>query len=73
MCNCLEEINEKYREQTGDNYAGVCSIFSFDFGSLPKLEAHHRFKKKDGTLINRNITETIIPTYCPFCGKKYDE
>jgi len=73
MCNCIEEVNKKYKEQTRDERAGVYCIFSFDFGFLPKLEAHHRFKKKDGTLSERTVTETIMPVYCPFCGKEYKE
>lgn len=71
MCNCLEEVNKKYKEFTGDKYAGIYVTYIVGSGEVPKLEAHHRFKKKDGTLIDRIITETICPTYCPFCGKKY--
>ena len=72
MCNCLEEINEKYKEHTGDEYAGVYSIYTLTYVT-PRIEAHHRFKKKDGTLIDRTVIEAIVPTYCPFCGKKYKE
>lgn len=35
----------------------------------------HRFlynaRKKDGTKSKKLTTETILFTYCPFCGKKY--
>ena len=73
MCNCITELNKELKEQTGDIYAGIYCAYSFDFGEVPRLEAQHRYKKKDGTLINRTVTKTIIPVYCPFCGKKYKE
>lgn len=73
MCNCLDSVNQIYREHTGDENASIVYISFRDSKCLPRIEAYHRFKKKDGTLSNRIVTEMIVPIYCPFCGKKYKE
>ncbi|MBO7583069.1 MAG: hypothetical protein J6T20_04705 [Treponema sp.] len=70
MCNCLSEVIKVYRKNTRDENADILSCFLFDKGEVPIIIATHRYQKKDGTFANKIVKETIIPTYCPFCGKK---
>ena len=73
MCNCYDEVVKKYREETGDPHAGVYGCYSFSLGEVPEIKAHHRFRRKDGVLTDRTVTECILPTFCPFCGRKYEK
>lgn len=74
MCDCLDKFDEEYKKRTGDSRAGLYCVYSMKLKkALPKLEAHHRYKRKDGELIERIVTEIVVPVYCPFCGKKVEE
>lgn len=74
MCNCYNEVEKKYKERTGDEKAKIDGALIFGSGCFyPTLTGLYHKKKKDGTLSNRVSEEHILPTYCPFCGKRYEE
>ena len=56
-CNCLKQINERVKEQTGDIEA-----------SIPYT---YRKKKRDGGFHAKETEGTIVPSFCPWCGVKY--
>ena len=75
MCNCIETMEKLISEKTGDPdaYLGV-SYNPLDLSEKPTgMYAMYREKKKDGTFKERETRIGIVPTYCPFCGKKYDD
>lgn len=73
MCDCLTELQNQIKEQTGDEHAEIDWIIS----GLPKMKMFPRLtysfhkKKEDGTLQKNKTVGTILPTCCPFCGKEY--
>lgn len=74
MCNCIEETTKLIIERTGDPNAYIHCSYSFsNLEAKPSgLTACYREKKWDGTFKERESKIGIVPTYCPFCGKKYE-
>jgi len=77
MCDCISEVNKVLAERYGDPDAAVSVGFSFKDSQLAVkpcgMEARYHARKKDGTLMTKVTKVSIVPVYCPFCGKKYDE
>ena len=74
-CKCLSEVNEKLREGYDDEKAEIVTILCLSGNHLdayPGLTAKYRPKKKDGTF-GKEKTVSIRPSFCPFCGKNYEE
>jgi len=68
MCDCLE----KTQEALEDYNTRIVTTMQMDFErgrmrSLPLLAVEKIDKKK------RKKPITVVPTYCPICGKKYPE
>lgn len=81
-CNCIEELNKSLNERLKDEKCiekpKLKSGYTINFknGSstqYPVIEYIYRKRKKDGRLYEKDFFGNIIPTYCPFCGKKYIE
>jgi hypothetical protein len=68
-CDCLVKMNAAL-EKKGSNTRLVSSMtINFSTGKAtcyPVLAVEKADSKKRGKL------ETIIPSYCPMCGKKYE-
>jgi hypothetical protein len=75
VCNCLDKVIKGVKEQTGDEDATVdwTVVFSNPVRYLPRIEYTYRKKNKNGLFQKRIEKGTMIPTYCPWCGKKYEE
>ena len=63
MCKCVKELNEKVSKQFGkEGYIVNQDILS---GKI-----YSTFEYQDG---KRTKVRLILHSYCPICGKKYDE
>jgi len=72
QCDCIEQFDKKYAEQTGDPEANLKVGFIKDGNTLkvaPYLTAAYRRKKKNGEFESRKRTTCVTINYCPFCGK----
>lgn len=63
VCNCKEEINDRLKEKFGEE------VFLHGYDLLSG-KSGTPFEHKEG---KRKTTSYVFHTYCPFCGKKYDE
>ena len=63
MCNCIQELNKKLSEKMGVEGEIVNrELFS---GRI-----YSTFEYKQG---KKNKSISILHTYCPICGQKYDD
>ena len=70
-CNCLKQINERVKEQTGDIEASIDFAFTMSGKSFPRIPYTYRKKKRDGGFHAKETEGTIVPSFCPWCGVKY--
>ena len=69
MCNCLEKTQDACREYTHDP-EGVIDWMARPFlKSCPSFPRMRFIYHKKG--IKREYEESIVPTFCPFCGEEY--
>jgi hypothetical protein len=71
MCNCIEKVQEKLREDTGDPKARIKFSFSFTKDGIKEyipIPATYRERKKDGTFGDME-ERIIVGAYCPICGE----
>jgi hypothetical protein len=74
MCNCIEKVHEKLREDTGDPEARVECSFSVTKDGIKEyipIPITYRKKKKGGAFGN-TVKGKIFGAYCPICGKELD-
>ena len=75
-CNCIEAVNNKIQEHSGDPEAKVQTTYFLEDGKIkeiPYVYGTARKKKKDGTLGKKPERFQVSYAYCPFCGKKISE
>jgi hypothetical protein len=74
MCNCIEEMEAKLQQKTGDSEAFIPAQFDFEH-DLRRFYCKGLFQRKgNGKHPSPNFMSSHIPfDYCPFCGKKYIE
>lgn len=63
MCDCIANVNKLLADHNGRL---VCTYNLSNGRDYPKLE----MEKADSK--NRKKPPLMIPTYCPFCGKRYE-
>lgn len=76
LCNCIEDTEKLIIEKTGDPEAYMHVYYALGEKTTIKPAGMHLFyheKKKDGTFKQSESKIAIVPTFCPFCGKKYEE
>jgi len=63
------------REQLGDPNGSIDTGFIRSGSALLEVPSGMVFrfhtKKKDGTFSKNQTTASLVPTFCPFCGKPY--
>ena len=65
-CMCIDKLNEKLEED--ERRAKLEVTFTMDGQMYPYMSAIYR---KGTQIKERHIA--IIPTFCPFCGKRYEK
>lgn len=63
MCDCISKLDEKLKEQVNES-AEMAVTLTFDGKCYPYMYCEYKQGK-------RKKTQAIIPSHCPFCGKKY--
>jgi hypothetical protein len=77
MCNCIEIIKTKLDKELECDGKVKTNWKLLEDGTLMDFPAglefvYHR-KKKDGTLETKQRSVSLMPMFCPFCGKPYNE
>lgn len=68
-CGCLSKVNAALKKKGENTRVDSVLIFAVGTGlsvSIPRLATIKAEK-------SRKRMRTIVPAYCPFCGKKYPE
>lgn len=78
-CTCISELTAQVKERYGPD-AYLETVFTINmssgesFGEKPKpLALRYPKTKADGTPSERYAKANIYFSFCPFCGKPYDE
>lgn len=66
MCDCIATINEKLRPQNAR--LSLTLTFGGDVTAYPHIPLEKLDKSKRG-----KAPTAFIPSYCPFCGEKYQK
>ncbi len=83
MCDCMEQIEDRVKEQFADKYPTMTSVCFAEKSLLlsqPKartilaqpVNIHYTKTIKNG-IKERTERINFTPTFCPFCGKRYEE
>lgn len=74
MCDCVEKIKKDVAEERDVAEVEIAGVYFFLNGKnfAPKMSLSYKKKKKNGELSKNKTYETLLPSYCPFCGKIYD-
>lgn len=75
MCECLDKIKNgvaKEFDAYDVNIEGVIP-FNMKVGFLPVINIFYKTKKKNGELTKKEHKIYAAASFCPFCGKKYEE
>lgn len=76
MCNCVEEINKKLKEEsTPTKSVKLETVFTLQATALSERPAMFCIIKKR-KLYSEKIRKTrriIQGAYCPFCGERYED
>jgi hypothetical protein len=65
-CDCISELNKQLAEKP--EKAELEIAFNLAGQTYPYMSA--TYQKKSGRGF-RTMHVVVVPTYCPFCGKKY--
>jgi hypothetical protein len=60
MCKCAEQVSKKLEKEVGYGL-DLAFVLSKPVRTYPRIAVNSRRKR----------SQVIVPTYCPFCGKKY--
>lgn len=71
-CGCFVRIDSELKEKTGDPEASLNWVARMSGECYPRLSYTYRKKKKSGEFHGKETEGTILPTFCPFCGVKYN-
>lgn len=72
-CNCITKINELLKKQFNDSAEMDAGIIAPKGLAIVRIQGLYHKVKKDGTYAQKWDTINVLPEYCPFCGKKYEE
>ena len=71
-CDCINRLGDKIRKEYGDN-AYVNTALMFDGTERFDLTGKYRKKNRQEELEKKERTLHLYATYCPICGKPYNE
>ena len=73
-CNCIDEMEVKLQERTGDSEAFISAVFDFE-KRFRRFNCKGYYQRKKSVRNPKgNLMLSYIPfDHCPFCGKKYME
>jgi hypothetical protein len=72
-CDCIQKMNEKLREETGDPEARIVASYGKYYNEIEDfahIETRYRKKLRNGELAKRETNHYVMGTYCPFCGRQ---
>jgi len=73
VCECIKITEKALCERYKDPHAAMQTAVTLSDIEYPAMHATIRPLKTNGTPGVRQTQILVIPTYCPFCGKKYKE
>lgn len=80
MCNCVEDLtkllNEKYEDKGEFEIKGSAYTISANKNNIGLMYCSlfsYKNIKKDGSMSIKKFEMPVKQSYCPFCGKKYQE
>lgn len=71
-CNCINNIEEKLKTQYGGT-ACVNKGYMRDGTIRAIVEGLYHKTKRNGDHEQKWTAVSLLATYCPFCGKPYEE
>ena len=71
-CECLTKVLEQVKEKTGDPEGTISMVFFMSGEARPRIPYTYRKKKKSGEFHSKETEASMIPSYCPWCGVKYE-
>ena len=71
-CNCIKDIEEKLKAQYGET-ACVNKGYMCDGTIRAAVEGLYHKTKRNGDHEQKWTEVGLLATYCPFCGKPYEE
>lgn len=78
-CKCIDGIRRSLKRRHGEPYHSVCGIvFLYPPTTAAPIEVCEalrvrvRQKRKDGEWSKRWKETSVLSTYCPFCGTRYE-
>lgn len=72
MCDCLNKVEHAMKNNLPNKLdISMNVLFDMKGNTYPEISYQYHRKKRDGKPEKKVSTGNIIPTYCPFCGKKY--
>ena len=71
-CNCIKDIEEKLKAQYGET-ACVNKGYMSDGTIRALVEGLYHKAKRNGGHEQKWTEVSLLATYCPFCGKPYEE
>jgi hypothetical protein len=74
MCNCIDKIEIESKKENPNLIDPKLSIsILFDSEGQPEYYPYLEMRYKKTEKSKKHESFVIIPTYCPFCGKKYNK
>ena len=77
MCDCIEKAAASLQEKCGDDEARMNGV-SFCIGNNNQIQTFmtgsYSFRKKTitGGFYKNKTTDSVVFSFCPFCGEKYN-
>ncbi|UTC65991.1 MULTISPECIES: hypothetical protein [unclassified Treponema] len=74
MCNCIEDVTKKLKENLGDDELELQGVVWSLETMEQKLVSYFKYRQKNkaGGFYKNKTESYIVYSYCPFCGKKYE-
>jgi len=73
-CECFEQLSKELRKKYEDDKGYIDWILTIGKESdvLPRMRFVYHKLRKDKSRQKKESEITLAPSYCPFCGRKYE-